>query len=260
MKDRPQKHFQSRAAAPWQHSKPVLHRAKEAIGRRPEQEVQAGWVPLVRQGLRDCAGGPNLVGGDTGLCHAGRSGLVHAVGSCRPQLLLIILPASLPPALPQNGSGSCLVDMSTVWWEAADFAELCVVTAEEMSISLWRPLERGQWGTVHTWNFAKVSEAAVGMAPPWACLLAGVPSPPPSCSLFDLKPGERFGTARLPPYEQNCGCCLPGVRLMSPGLGSVNGFFLLWVEAISFRIDVLTIQYAQYKISYTIMLHSFVFL
>ncbi|XP_070811377.1 partner and localizer of BRCA2 [Pituophis catenifer annectens] len=56
----------------------------------------------------------------------------------------------------KNGSGSCLVDMSAVWWEAADFAELCVVTAEEMSISLWRPLELGQWGMVHTWPFIKL--------------------------------------------------------------------------------------------------------
>ncbi|XP_070616999.1 partner and localizer of BRCA2 isoform X2 [Erythrolamprus reginae] len=56
----------------------------------------------------------------------------------------------------KNGSGSCLVDMSTVWWGAADFVELCVVTAEETSISLWRPLELGQWGTVHTWPFAKL--------------------------------------------------------------------------------------------------------
>uniref|UniRef100_A0A8C5RVE3 Partner and localiser of BRCA2 WD40 domain-containing protein n=1 Tax=Laticauda laticaudata TaxID=8630 RepID=A0A8C5RVE3_LATLA len=56
----------------------------------------------------------------------------------------------------KNGSGSCLVDMSAVWWEATDFAELCVVTAEEASISLWRPLEPGQWGTVHTWHFTKL--------------------------------------------------------------------------------------------------------
>ncbi|KAK9393335.1 partner and localizer of BRCA2 [Crotalus adamanteus] len=55
----------------------------------------------------------------------------------------------------KNASGSCLVDMSVVWWEAADCAELCVVTAEEMSISLWRPLDLGQWGTVHTWHFTK---------------------------------------------------------------------------------------------------------
>ncbi|KAL7979034.1 hypothetical protein Chor_015058 [Crotalus horridus] len=55
----------------------------------------------------------------------------------------------------KNASGSCLVDMSAVWWEAADCAELCVVTAEETSISLWRPLDLGQWGTVHTWHFTK---------------------------------------------------------------------------------------------------------
>ncbi|XP_007433957.2 partner and localizer of BRCA2 isoform X1 [Python bivittatus] len=55
----------------------------------------------------------------------------------------------------KNGSGSCLVDVSAVWWEAADFADLCIVTAEETSVSLWRPLDLGQWGTVHTWRFTK---------------------------------------------------------------------------------------------------------
>uniref|UniRef100_A0A8C7E327 Partner and localiser of BRCA2 WD40 domain-containing protein n=1 Tax=Naja naja TaxID=35670 RepID=A0A8C7E327_NAJNA len=131
--------------------------AFKTIGRRPEREAQAGEVPLARQGLRECAGGwvgQIWLGGDAGLCPCrGRSGPVHPVGSCWPQFLRIILP---PPTLPQNGSGSCLVDMSAVWWEATDFAELCVVTAEEASISLWRPLEPGQWGTVHTWHFTKL--------------------------------------------------------------------------------------------------------
>ncbi|XP_034987115.1 partner and localizer of BRCA2 [Zootoca vivipara] len=53
-------------------------------------------------------------------------------------------------------SASCLVDMGTVWWEAADFTALCVVTACEASVSLWRHLESGHWGSVHTWHFTKV--------------------------------------------------------------------------------------------------------
>ncbi|XP_053220223.1 partner and localizer of BRCA2 isoform X2 [Podarcis raffonei] len=53
-------------------------------------------------------------------------------------------------------SGSCSVDVGTVWWEAADFTALCVVTACEASISLWRHLESGHWGCVHTWHFTKV--------------------------------------------------------------------------------------------------------
>ncbi|XP_063171181.1 partner and localizer of BRCA2 [Candoia aspera] len=55
----------------------------------------------------------------------------------------------------KDSSGSCLVDVRAVWWEAADLAEMCVVTAEETSVSLWRPLDLGQWGMVHTWHFTK---------------------------------------------------------------------------------------------------------
>ncbi|XP_062999735.1 partner and localizer of BRCA2 isoform X2 [Elgaria multicarinata webbii] len=53
-------------------------------------------------------------------------------------------------------SGSCSVDVSTVWWKAADFTELCVVTACETSVSLWRHLDPGHWGIVYTWHFTKV--------------------------------------------------------------------------------------------------------
>ncbi|XP_060116975.1 partner and localizer of BRCA2 [Heteronotia binoei] len=56
----------------------------------------------------------------------------------------------------KNPTGSCPVDMSTVWWEVADFTELCIVTACETSVALWRRLDSGCWETIHTWSFAEV--------------------------------------------------------------------------------------------------------
>lgn len=178
MKHRPQRPAQSRSAsaAQWEGS------------RRPEREGRAGWVPLVRQDLRECAGGARSAWRRP---RAGRSGPVRPLGPCWPRFLQMI-PS---PALPQNGSGSCLVDMSAVWWEAADFAELCVVTAEETSVSLWRPLHLGQWGTVHTWHFAKVGKAAAVLAawvaPPWACCFWRASlGPPPHPQLQSFRPED----------------------------------------------------------------------
>ncbi|NXD84878.1 PALB2 protein, partial [Halcyon senegalensis] len=56
----------------------------------------------------------------------------------------------------KDSSGSCAVDASTVWWEAAGSRELCVVTAGESSVSLWKPLASDRWGKVHTWQLGEV--------------------------------------------------------------------------------------------------------
>ncbi|NXS55537.1 PALB2 protein, partial [Brachypteracias leptosomus] len=56
----------------------------------------------------------------------------------------------------KDSSSSCAVDVSTTWWEAAGGRELCVVTASETSVSLWKPLEPNCWGKVHTWQFGEV--------------------------------------------------------------------------------------------------------
>ncbi|XP_042294138.1 partner and localizer of BRCA2 [Sceloporus undulatus] len=53
-------------------------------------------------------------------------------------------------------SGSSFVDVGTVWWEAADFTALCVLTASETSVSLWRQMDDGHWAVMHTWHFNKV--------------------------------------------------------------------------------------------------------
>uniref|UniRef100_A0A8C0FV92 Partner and localizer of BRCA2 n=1 Tax=Bubo bubo TaxID=30461 RepID=A0A8C0FV92_BUBBB len=53
-------------------------------------------------------------------------------------------------------SSSCAVDVSTVWWEAAGCRELCVVTASESSVSLWKPLPAARWGRVYTWLFGEI--------------------------------------------------------------------------------------------------------
>ncbi|NWT02900.1 PALB2 protein, partial [Mionectes macconnelli] len=56
----------------------------------------------------------------------------------------------------KDSSGSCAVDVSTVWWEAAGCRELCVVTASESSVSLWEPLAPNHWGKVCTWQLGEI--------------------------------------------------------------------------------------------------------
>ncbi|NXR13527.1 PALB2 protein, partial [Semnornis frantzii] len=56
----------------------------------------------------------------------------------------------------KDSSSSCAVDVSTTWWEAAGCRELCVVTACESCVSLWKPLDSDCWGKVHTWQLGQV--------------------------------------------------------------------------------------------------------
>ncbi|NXP18714.1 PALB2 protein, partial [Scytalopus superciliaris] len=56
----------------------------------------------------------------------------------------------------KDSSGSCAVDVSTVWWEAAGCRELRVVTASESSVSLWEPLTHNHWGKVYTWQLREI--------------------------------------------------------------------------------------------------------
>ncbi|NXF84376.1 PALB2 protein, partial [Sclerurus mexicanus] len=56
----------------------------------------------------------------------------------------------------KDSSGSCAVDVSTVWWEAAGCKELHVVTASESSVSLWEPLAPNCWGKVYTWQLGEI--------------------------------------------------------------------------------------------------------
>ncbi|NXF98277.1 PALB2 protein, partial [Eubucco bourcierii] len=56
----------------------------------------------------------------------------------------------------KDSSSSCAVDVSTTWWEAAGCRELCVVTACESCVSLWKPLDSVCWGKVHTWQLGQV--------------------------------------------------------------------------------------------------------
>ncbi|NXS93494.1 PALB2 protein, partial [Jacana jacana] len=53
-------------------------------------------------------------------------------------------------------SSSCTVDVSTVWWDAAGCRELCVVTAFENSVSLWKLLASDHWGKVYTWQVGEI--------------------------------------------------------------------------------------------------------
>ncbi|NWX08115.1 PALB2 protein, partial [Caloenas nicobarica] len=56
----------------------------------------------------------------------------------------------------KDSCSCCAVDVGAVWWEAAGSRELCVVTAGESAVSLWRPLAPDHWGKVHTWQLGEV--------------------------------------------------------------------------------------------------------
>ncbi|XP_071426978.1 partner and localizer of BRCA2 isoform X2 [Pithys albifrons albifrons] len=56
----------------------------------------------------------------------------------------------------KDSSGSCAVDVGTVWWEAAGCRELCVVTASESSVSLWEPLVPNHWRKIYTWQLEEI--------------------------------------------------------------------------------------------------------
>ncbi|PKK21882.1 partner and localizer of BRCA2 [Columba livia] len=56
----------------------------------------------------------------------------------------------------KDSCSCCAVDVGAVWWEAAGGRELCVVTAGESAVSLWRPLAPDRWGKVHTWQLGEI--------------------------------------------------------------------------------------------------------
>ncbi|NWH78814.1 PALB2 protein, partial [Piaya cayana] len=56
----------------------------------------------------------------------------------------------------KDSSSSCAVDVSAVWWETAGSPELCVVTACESSVSLWKPLAPDGWGKIYTWQLREI--------------------------------------------------------------------------------------------------------
>ncbi|KAM6299284.1 partner and localizer of BRCA2 [Aegotheles albertisi] len=56
----------------------------------------------------------------------------------------------------KDSSSSCAVDVSTVWWEAAGSRELCVVTACESSVCLWKPLAPDRWGKLYAWQLGDI--------------------------------------------------------------------------------------------------------
>ncbi|KFO33515.1 hypothetical protein H920_05052 [Fukomys damarensis] len=56
----------------------------------------------------------------------------------------------------KNPSGSCSVDVNVMWWDEAGFKDLCIVTACEYVVSLWKPADPCQWEKIHTWHFTEV--------------------------------------------------------------------------------------------------------
>uniref|UniRef100_A0A8V5FNY3 Uncharacterized protein n=1 Tax=Melopsittacus undulatus TaxID=13146 RepID=A0A8V5FNY3_MELUD len=82
----------------------------------------------------------------------------------------------------QDCSSSCVVDVSTMWWEAAGCRELCVVTASESSVSLWKPLGPDHWEKVYTWQLGQIPVIQIVPLPD-SCNLVCV-------ALGDLEIGE----------------------------------------------------------------------
>ncbi|NWQ83574.1 PALB2 protein, partial [Columbina picui] len=56
----------------------------------------------------------------------------------------------------KDSCSCCAVDVGAVWWDAGGGRELCVVTAGESTVSLWRPLAPDRWGKIHTWQLGEV--------------------------------------------------------------------------------------------------------
>nr|XP_020660447.1 partner and localizer of BRCA2 isoform X1 [Pogona vitticeps] len=68
----------------------------------------------------------------------------------------------------QSFSGSCLVDVSTVEWEAA---ELCLVTATGRTVILWKHLDPDHWEAACTWHSAKVPVLRIIPLPGACCFV-----------------------------------------------------------------------------------------
>ncbi|NXO47860.1 PALB2 protein, partial [Aramus guarauna] len=89
----------------------------------------------------------------------------------------------------KDSSSSCAVDVSTMWWEAAGSRELCVVTASESSVSLWKPLASDCWEKLYTWQLGEIPVIQI------------VPLPD-TCNLVCIAAGDlEIGEIRLLVYS-----------------------------------------------------------
>ncbi|XP_073504407.1 partner and localizer of BRCA2 [Phyllobates terribilis] len=48
------------------------------------------------------------------------------------------------------------VDLCSLWWDFPGRIDLCIVSASEYSVRLWRPQEVCKWKCVHNWNFPEI--------------------------------------------------------------------------------------------------------
>ncbi|KAM5151808.1 partner and localizer of BRCA2 [Mantella aurantiaca] len=58
--------------------------------------------------------------------------------------------------LSQVKAGGCAVDLCPVWWEFSGSTELCIVSASESSVWLWRPQAEANWECAHIWSFTEM--------------------------------------------------------------------------------------------------------
>ncbi|NXI98084.1 PALB2 protein, partial [Psophia crepitans] len=91
----------------------------------------------------------------------------------------------------KDSSSSCAVDVSSMWWEAAGSRALCVVTACESSVSLWKPLASDCWEKLYTWQLGEIPVIQI------------VPLPD-TCNLVCIALGDlEIGEIRLLLYSEN---------------------------------------------------------
>ncbi|NXW59592.1 PALB2 protein, partial [Eurystomus gularis] len=143
----------------------LLHLDSCAAACARKEEQQGTAFPL------EAERGPNNESGEAVALEKHQQSESKEQGSCRaPPEQKKAVAEQLTPVLPdglaeeslqlvsklKDSSSSCTVDVSTMWWEAAGGRELCVVTACESSVSLWKPLAPDRWGKAHTWQLGEI--------------------------------------------------------------------------------------------------------
>ncbi|XP_075686616.1 partner and localizer of BRCA2 [Rhinoderma darwinii] len=73
---------------------------------------------------------------------------------CNTERMLGVDRLHLVSEIKETCGGGCPVDLCSVWWEFSGCKDLCIVSAGEYSVCLWRPQE--VWKRVHTWNFTEM--------------------------------------------------------------------------------------------------------
>ncbi|KFV18229.1 Partner and localizer of BRCA2, partial [Tauraco erythrolophus] len=115
-------------------------------------------------------------------CRASPEQKKDAAEELAPVLLDGLREESLQFVSKLKDSSSCAVDVSAMWWEAAGSRALCVVTACESSVCLWKPLASDRWAKLYTWQLGEIPVIQI-VSLPDTCNLVCI-------ALGDLEIGE----------------------------------------------------------------------